>query len=380
MIVAGEISGDLYGSNLIENIKKSMGDIYMFGTGGPKMEKAGLKLICDTSCWGTIGLVEALKKTPKIYIYYRKLIKLMVEEKPDVLVLIDYPGLNMRLARFAKNINIPVVYYFPPSKFAKDSKDVADAAATIDYVAAPFISTAKIYEGAGANVEFVGNPLVDIVKPTKTSEELIKEFGFEGKKIISILPGSRMREIDYLLPILLDSVKSLRSKLENTEFVMPITSSVFQRNGLNKNFFENYVKKSGIPVKIFYDRTYDLLSISQTAIITSGTATLEAACLNCPMVIVYKVSKITELIARYFSNLPDYIGMPNLILSKNSIKELIQNDVTPEIITKETLKIINSEEEYLRIKEDLKRVVRLLGKTGAGLKVAEKIKEMMDNN
>jgi len=377
MIVAGEISGDLYGSNLIENIKKVLPDVVMFGTGGPKMKEAGLELICDTSCWGTIGLIEALKKAPKIYLYYLKLVKLMDNKKPDLLVLIDYPGLNMRLARYAKKLGIPVVYYFPPSKFAKDSKFVKDAAETIDYVAAPFVSTAKIYKEAGANVEFVGNPLVDIVKPSKSANEIREEFSFGERRVISIMPGSRMREIHYMLPPLLETTRMLSQKLDNTEFVMPITSSVFQRNGLSRDFFEKEVRKAGVDVKTFYDRTYDLLSVSEMAIITSGTATLEATCLTCPMVIVYKVSKITEILARYFSNLPDYIGMPNLILSKGSIRELIQEDVTPEKIMEESLKIINSDGEKSRIKEDLSRAVKLLGQPGAGLRVANKIGEIL---
>ncbi len=378
MVVAGEISGDLYGSDLIYNIRKILPECDIFGAGGPKMASAGMKLSFNSSAWGTIGLVEAIKILPRLYFIYKKLIKLMHEEKPDLLVLIDYPGLNMRLARYAKKIGIPVIYYFPPSKFVKDPLLVKDAANHIDYVAAPFVTTAKIYRDAGANVEFVGNPLVDIVKPTKDASTLKKEFNLSDKRIISVLPGSRVREIYYMLPALLGAVKCISNKIDNIEFIMPITSSIFEKSGMNLEYFNQFVRDFDVPVKIICDRTYDVLSITDLSIITSGTATLEAACLRNPMVIVYKVSKITELLAKKLSNLPDYIGMPNIILSEKIIPELIQGDVTAENIANECIAILNSEERITEIKKNLDKVIRYLGQPGAGLKVAKRIKNMLE--
>lgn len=377
MIVAGEISGDLYGSDLILHLRREMPAAELFGAGGPKMKAAGMDLLYDTSGWGTIGMVEAVKKLPRLYFAYRRLRRAISERRPDALILIDYPGMNMRLARAARAEGIPVVYYFPPSKWVKDPRCVADAARTIDFVAAPFISTAKLYRDAGARVEFVGNPLLDIVRASGTRSELAARFGTEGKSVVALLPGSREREIQYMLPLLLETARELARVRPDDVYLMPVTSAAFDRTGLGPEFFHQAIRRDGAPVRLVIDQTYDIMALANVAVITSGTATLEAACLQCPMVIVYQVSKITEWVARCISSLPDHFGMPNLILGRRIIPELIQEQVTPENVVHECRKILEDEETGKQVARDLQQVVRYLGRPGAGARLAQRIHEMI---
>ena len=379
MIVAGEISGDLFGADLLRELRKLAPDLSVYGVGGPMMVEHGLELLYDSSGWGTIGVVEALKKLPTLYFAYRRLLSLLDSRRPDLLVLVDYPGLNMRLARRAKNRGIPVVYHFPPSKWVMDPALVADAARHIDFVAAPFVSTAKVYRDAGSNVAFVGNPLLDIVKPTVPAAEFRAEFSLARSRTISILPGSRNREIQYLLPLLLESVRGLAAAGVEADFLMPLTSSLFRRNGFDRAFFERAVARSGADVRILVDRTYDALAVSDLAIIASGTATLEAALLGCPMVIIYQVSKVTEFFARRFSALPEHFGLPNLILSRRVVPELLQEEVTPDRMANECRILLDDPERLGRMRSDLKRVARYLGRPGASERVAKRIVSMLES-
>jgi lipid-A-disaccharide synthase len=180
-----------------------------------------------------------------------------------------------------------------------------------------------------------------------------------------------------MLPILLKTAVLLNDRMKDTEFLMPITSSVFETSGLDIKYFKDHVKNWDVPVRIICDETYDVLSISDLSIITSGTATLEATCLGCPMVIVYKVSKATEWAARLLTHLPDYFGVPNLILGREAVPELLQESATPEMVSRACLDILDSPEKQQQIREDLTKVVRYLGKPGAGLRVAEHIRDML---
>lgn len=379
MIIAGEISGDLYGHPLVLELMKSGRDIEISGIGGPRMKSAGMKTYYDSSSWGTIGMIEAIKKLPYLYWAYYDIGEKLKRVMPDVLVLIDYPGFNMRLCRYAKQLGIPTLYYFPPAKWSYNHEDVCDAARTITRVAAPFEHTYDIYKKAGANVEFVGNPLLEIVKTRSSREEILKKLkAAEGEKIISLLPGSRSMEVRYMLPVLAETAAMLGAKIKNARFIMPVSSSTISKGtGITLEYIKNVINSYGAEVSVETDMTYDILAASDFSIITSGTATLEAACLLTPMVIIYKVSLLTEIYARTMTSLPKYFGLPNLILNKAVVPEFIQTNVTPEIISESVVEILNSSDKLADMKNELKAVVKNLGDIGATKKVSEMILEMV---
>jgi lipid-A-disaccharide synthase len=379
MIIAGEISGDLYGHPLVLELMRSGRQFEIFGIGGPRMKSAGMKTFYDSSSWGTIGMIEAIKKLPYLYWAYYDISEKLKRSLPDVLVLIDYPGFNMRLCRYAKQLSIPTLYYFPPSKWSYNHEDVCDAARTITRVAAPFEHTFDIYKKAGANVEFVGNPLLEIVKTRNGRAEILKKLKADnGEKIISLLPGSRSMEVRYMLPVLAETAAILKTKIQNSRFIMPVSSSTISSGtGITLEYIKNVINSYGADISVETDMTYDILSVSDFSVITSGTATLEAACLLTPMVIVYKVSLLTEIYARLMTSLPKYFGLPNLILNKAVVPEFIQKDVTAEIISESVVSFLNSSQKLADMKNELKLVVKKLGGIGATKKVSDMILEMV---
>jgi len=379
MIIAGEISGDLYGYPLVSEIYNSAPGVEVFGVGGPKMKSTGMKIFYDSSSWGTIGMIEAVKKLPHLYFVLCDIYKKLAQLKPDLLVLIDYPGFNMRLCRHAKKLGIPTLYYFPPSKWTYNPVDVADASHNITKVAAPFAHTYDIYKKAGANVEFVGNPLLEIVKPSASRETIMKKLNLsEGGRVISLLPGSRAMEVKYMLPILIGTAECMADKMKDITFIMPVSSStVSAGTGITLEYIRNKISLSKTPIKLVLDQTYDVLSVSDFAVITSGTATLEAACLKVPMIIAYKVSLLTEIFARTITSLPKYFGLPNLILNRVVVPEFIQKDVEPELISNSAIEILNSPQKLADIRTSLDEVAKNLGEPGATKKVASLILQMI---
>lgn len=377
MVVAGEISGDLYGGDLVRALRELEPGVEIFGAGGPRMREAGMEQIYDSSGWGTIGVVEALKRLPRLFFAYRGLCDLLVTRRPGALALIDYPGLNMRLARRARALGIPVVYYFPPSSWATDPAHVRDAARHIDFVAAPFVATAKLYRDAGARVEFVGNPLLDLVKPSAPPARLRAEFCISGGPVVSLLPGSRVREVEYLLPPLLQAARRLGDGRPGIRFLMPLPGSALSGGGLTLDRFETAARDAGVAVTLLVDRTHDALSVSDAAVITSGTATLEAALLACPTVTVYRVSRITEWLARRFSALPERFALPNLILARDAVPELLQDDADGERIAAACAPLLDDPARARAMRDDLVRVARYLGPPGAGKRVAFRILSML---
>ncbi len=379
LIVAGETSGDFYAGSLIDVLKKTAPfDIY--AVGGIQTAHRDVNLLYDSTNWAAIGLFEAFKQAPRLLLVLRKLRKFIIEKKPDLIILVDYPGFNMRLVHIAEKLGIPTVYYFPPSKFAIDPKNVADAAGSITRVAANFASTYEVYKNAGAEVDFVGHPLLDHAVPAMTKEETYKKYGLiPGRPVIGLCPGSRKSELQLLLPIMLAAGKIIHSKFPDFQFVVPVIetegSEVF---GMQKSDLHKQLENSGLPVKLAEGKIYDVMNIAKFLLISSGTATLEASYIGTPMIICYKVSLFTEIQARLFYKLPEFIGLPNIIIKRKAIPELIQHDLTPEKLAEMALEIINDPEKYDKQKQDLAEVVSQLGEPGAHERVARIVMELLD--
>lgn len=373
LITAGETSGDIYTSTLIDKLLLRKPNLEIFAVGGVQTSKRPVKLLYDSSNWAAIGLVEAIKQFPRLIVVLKKLKAFLRKMRPDLLILVDYPGFNMRLVKEAYKLGIPTLYYFPPSKFATDPKDVADAAKHITLVAANFSFTYEVYKKAGANVKMVGHPLLDIAKPLYSKSEAIQRFGLDpNKTTIALCPGSRKSELTQMLPIMLQAAKLLHKKNDNLQFVIPV---IYSNNdlifGIPRHEIQNLINTINLPIKLIEGNIYDVMNISKLLLISSGTATLEAANIGTPMVIVYKVSFTTEIIARIFAKIPPYIGMPNIILNKPAIPELIQHNLTPQNLAHTAWNLLTCDSEYNQQKENLKKVISHLGKPGAHDKVVE---------
>ncbi len=378
LIVAGETSGDFYAASLIDVLKKN-GDYEIFAVGGIQTRQRDVTMLCDSTNWAAIGFFEAIKQAPHLFLVLYRLRRFLIEQRPDLVLLVDYPGFNMRLVHAASKLGIPTLYYFPPSKFATDPASVTDAAGSITRVAANFASTYEIYKAAGANVEFVGHPLLDHAKPVMTAEETCLKYGLKpDKPVIGLCPGSRRSELGQLLPIMLEAGKIIHRRYPDCQFVVPVIategSEVF---GVQKSALREQLKASGIPVTLAEGKIYDLMKLARILLICSGTATLEATYVGTPMVICYKVSVFTEIQARLFYQLPRFIGLPNIIIGRMAVPELIQHDLTPENLAAKAFELLESPEKYEQQKKDFTEVISHLGEPGAHERVAEMVDELL---
>ena len=364
LISAGEASGDIHAAAVTAAIKKIDSSAEVFGMGGDALRNAGGEVLFDIKDHGVMGFVEVLKKLPDLFKLRDDFEKVMDERKPDCLITVDYPGFNMKLAKLAHDKGIPVVSYIAPSAWAWHKSRAKKVAKIVDKVACIFPFEYDVYKEAGAPVEFVGHPLVDIVKPRMTREEAMAFAGKEeGKKLILLMPGSRLMEIEKMLPTLLEAAKLIKKQLPEVGFVMPRAGTI------PVSLLEEKIKASGLEVKITEGNNYDLFSVADLALATSGTVTLEAALCGLGSVIVYKTNPVTYFIAKLVVNIP-HIGLPNIVAAKSVLPELIQNDFTPAKVAQEALVLLESERNA-KMKEDLAYVKERLGKSGAVGRVAE---------
>lgn len=381
LIVAGEPSGDFYAASLIDALSKT-NQFEIFAIGGVQTAQRDVTLLYDSTDWAAIGLFESFKKAPKLLLILRKLKKFISQKKPDLIILVDYPGFNMRVVHVANKMNIPTVYYFPPSKFAEDPAKVADAASSITAVAANFASTYKVYKAAGANVKFVGHPLLDHAKPSMSKEETCKWLGLDSEKpVIGLCPGSRKSELCQLLPVMLQAGKIIHKQNPEYQFVVPVIATdgdeVF---GVKKSVLQKQLEAADIPVTLAEGKIYDVMNVSKLLLISSGTATLEASYVGVPMVICYKVSFFTEIQARLFYKLPKFIGLPNIIINKMACPELIQQDLTPKNLSEKALNVLNNPEVYQKQKDEFTEIVLHLGEPGAHSRVVELVLDILEKN
>lgn len=364
LISAGEASGDIHAAAVTRELKKIAPETEVFGMGGDCLREAGGEVLFDIKEHGVMGFVEIICKLPALFKLKNAFAKVMEERRPDCLVVVDYPGFNMRLAKLAKSMGIPVVSYISPSAWAWHKSRARSVAQIVNKVAAIFPFEYEVYKAAGADTEFVGHPLVDIVKPHLTQADAWEKAGKQaGRDLILLLPGSRLMEIQKMLPTMLQAAKLILEKRPDTDFTMPRAKTI------PLEMLENMVKAAGVPVKIIEGDNYDVMFSADLALATSGTVTLEAALCGLGSVIVYKTSPITAFIARRVINIPD-IGLPNIVAGRHILPELLQEDFTPERLQQEALKLLEPERNA-QMKKDLAYVKERLGASGAVHRVAE---------
>jgi lipid-A-disaccharide synthase len=370
MISVGEASGDLHGARLAAALKELQPDITLLGMGGQAMHAAGVELIYDIADLGVMGIVEVIKNLRRLFVLRDQLVDVMKRERPDALVVIDYPGFNMRLAKKAKKLGIPIISYISPSAWAWGKGRAKETAEIVDRVAAIFPFEAKVYEEAGAKVTFVGHPLLDIVKPSMSKEAAYELFGADpAQPVAMLMPGSRAQEIDKLLPDILQAAELIAEKLPKCQFYLPIASTIAPDR------IQGQLAKRCISVTLTQENTYDLMNISNLAIAASGTATLETSLMKVPTVIIYRVNALTYWIGRRLVKIP-HIGLPNIVAGRQVVPELLQAAVTPQRIAAESLDILLNPARQQQLQLDLAEVRSRLGESGAVAKAAAVILEV----
>ena len=373
LISAGEASGDLYAGAVTRGIKQLNPEAEVFGMGGDCLREAGGEVLFDIKDHSLMGFVEVLKKLPDVWKLRNAFIDLMEKRKPDVLLTIDYPGFNMRLAKLAKERGINVVYFIAPQVWAWRPGRAADVAKVTDKIACIFPFECDFYKSYGANIEFIGHPLVDTVKPSLSRKEAEELAGKRtGHPLILLMPGSREMEIQRLLPVMLGAAKILKQKRPELDFAIPRAATIA------KGILEDSVRQAGLNIRLIEGHNYDVMSVADLAIVTSGTVTLEAAMCGLGCEILYKSSPVSFWIAKRVVKIPN-IGLPNIVAGRQIEPELLQDDCTPDKIASTALELLEPE-RFAQLQRDLLEVKEKLGEPGAVKRVAELVLRMAGQN
>jgi lipid-A-disaccharide synthase len=339
MLSAGETSGDLHGSTLCRALRDLDPAVRLYGMGGTRMAAAGMEVVADPTAHAVVGTSEAVGRVPALYRAYRALVRRLRADRPRVLVVIDFPEFNMRLARQARRAGVPVVFFIPPQVWAWRRGRVRLIARLASRVLAVFPFEAPMYQAAGAPVEFVGHPLLDVLPPGLDRARARLGLGIEPDlSVVGLFPGSRREEITRLLPAMLDAARRLVALDGPTpRFALGLAPSVDRR--LVEALLAGAERAGGPPVEILEHRTYELMAAADAILIASGTATLEAALLGAPMVVCYRVSRFTELISRLLIRIPR-ISLPNIVAGRDVVPELLQREVTGARLAQETRRLL----------------------------------------
>jgi len=372
MIVAGEASGDMYGARVVEEAHRLDSSVRFFGIGGVAMRRVGVETLVDSKEMAVMGLFEVISHFGVIYRAFKLLKSRLLNEKPDLLILIDYPGFNLRLAAVAKRAGIKVLYYITPQVWAWHSSRAKKIARLVDHAAVILPFEAPFFERVGLPVTFVGHPLLEMASPSMTKEAAQHEFGLEQKlRTVGLFPGSRKREIDSLLSVMLESAKLLQERFSDLQFILPLASSV------DREVVERKIAESGVAVTVVEGKNYDVMQTCDAIIAASGTVTMEIALFGVPMVIVYKASPLTFAIGMRLLNV-DHVGICNIVAGERIVPELLQDDAEPLKIAAELARMLADSQYAESIRHKLLTVRSLLGDSGASQRVARLAMDIME--
>lgn len=360
LIVAGEHSGDIIGGHLAKELQ-NITPCHLQGVGSTNMQKAGVNLILSSDELAVVGAAEVIKKFSTLKSAMRTLTNLLNHNPPDLLILIDYPGFNLRLAARAKKAGIKVMFYVSPQIWAWHYSRIKKIKRNVDLMAVLYPFEEQIYQKENVPVNFVGHPLIQSIRPSLTKADAYSTFGLNpDHPIIGLLPGSRSHEIEKLLPVMLTSANLIKQKVQQAQFILPLAQN------LNPKCLENY-DLTGI--NVVTDHTYNALQLCDAAITTSGTVTLEVAVMGVPQVIIYKVSPITAFIGYLVTNLKQ-IGLCNIVANQTVALELLQSKVKSTVISNEIIRILADKQYSLSIKEKLSQLKQSLQSDNASQRAA----------
>ncbi len=338
-IVTGELSGETHAARLVHALMQAL-PMQFSGIGSTMLSEAGVRTVCDYRNISLTGLSEVLAKAGHIRHAYRVLKDHLKRERPDLLILVDFPGFNLRVARLAHRLDIPVVYFIPPQLWAWRKGRIRQVQSSVDLVLCILPFEEALYRDHGVPVAYVGHPYVRTVKPEYEKEAFYSMFGIDGSApVITVMPGSRQNEAGKHMPLLLSVIDHLKAGLDRLTVLLPIADSI------DDAFFTPFIENRGyvIPVKKL---AHDCLTYSDAAIIASGSATLEAALLGVPSCVVYKISAFSYLIARMVVKVK-YISLPNILAGKEVFPEFIQS-IDPQRIAKTVISLLNSDTSAVR--------------------------------
>ena len=373
MIVAGEASADLHGANLVKAINRSDPNVVFWGVGGKGMERVGVKILVPSSEMAVVGITEAFVRLRTIFSARKKLKSILKNHNPDLLILLDYPEFNLNLAKIANRLKVPVLYYISPQVWAWRRGRVKKIARRVGRMAVILPFEEPFYRERGVRVDYVGHPLMDAFEASNIRSirsVMDNEKAPFPNPVIGLLPGSRKEEVQNLLPVMVKSAEILKERYKGVRCLLPLAET------LDMEFVKSFIDDSMVDIEIVQGNIYEILNHCHAALVTSGTATLETAIMGVPMVIVYKVSLVSSWVARMVIKVP-YIGLVNLVAGEGVVPELHQDDVLPERLAGEILKVLEDKGIRENMIKNLMKVKETLGKGGASRRTAELALGMM---
>jgi lipid-A-disaccharide synthase len=369
MLSCGEASGDLYAAALVEALRAREPTIDVFGLGGDRFGAAGGRLIGDFHGLTVTGLIEVLKILPDSYAMLKRLVQAATDERPDVLVVIDYPDFNFRLMTAVKRLGVPVVYYVSPQLWAWRPGRIQTMKTVVDRVLPIFPFEEPIYRAEGMDVRFVGHPLVDLATAGEPRESFAARHDLDpARPIVALLPGSRPNELTRLVPVIAAAVPRIASAVVGTQFL------VARAPNLPDSYFGPF-HGMGVPIRVVEGQTDDVLAASDAVVTASGTATIQAALHGKPMLVVYRLSPMTYRIGKPLVRVSMY-SMVNLVAGERVVTELIQDACTPEAVARETIELLTNSERVTDMKLQLSVVRERLGGSGASGRAADAVLEV----
>jgi lipid-A-disaccharide synthase len=377
LILAGEASGDLHAAGLLREFRRLHPETRFFGTGGDRMAAQGCELIYHVKDISFMGFAEVIRHLPFIRRMMRTLLNECRRRRPAAVVLVDYPGFNLRFAarlrRLPEMARTPILYYISPQVWAWHSSRIPQIARLVDRMAVIFDFEAPLYQAAGLRADFVGHPLLEVVEPSLNKAAFLHDLGLEGAgPLLALAPGSRRQEVHRLLPLFLQTAARLRRDFPNLKALVgcsPTLDPVVYRD-------LKVAAGGGEEILLLSNRTYDLLAHSDAVLAASGTVTLETALLGTPLVVAYKMTPSTYWIARRLVKIP-HISLVNVVAGRRVVREFIQDHATPQALAAELAPLLTDTERRRIMLDDLAQVKARLGPGGASAKVARILQSMI---
>jgi lipid-A-disaccharide synthase len=345
LISAGEASGDLHGAKLIKALKKIEPDLKISAMGGKQMQQAGADIVVDIKGMSVMGLFDVLAQLPRILRALFTMRDYLRQQKPDLLIVIDYSGFHLRLIKYAKQAGVKVLYFIPPQLWASRTHRIKTVRKYVDKIAVIMPFEVDFYRKHGMEAVFVGHPLRNDAVTTMSVDEMKQKYGLSSKRIVGLFPGSRHAEIKKMLPAILKSARLIKQQFPTTEFVMPLAST------LSRDEIEPYFAKYDLKVNLIEDNIYNVIQLCEAIIAVSGTVTVQIALMQIPMVIIYKINP--PYFPLQFFVKTGFLGLCNIMAQKGIVKEFWQQHVTANNIYHEIYQILTDKKYSQQMRKEL---------------------------
>ncbi|WP_455380684.1 lipid-A-disaccharide synthase [Acidihalobacter prosperus] len=372
LIITGEASGDQHAAQLVRAVLEKKPETQFAGIGGKAMKQAGVDILVDSADLAVVGLVEVLIHYRTLRRALEQMKKRLREDQPDLLILVDYPDFNLRLAKTARELGIKVLYYISPQVWAWRRKRVFTIRDRVNLMAVVFPFELPFYQSVGVPARYVGHPLVDEAQSGLTRDQAALTLGLDPKQpIVGLFPGSRRSELQRLLPIQLEAARRLKSEITDLQFILPCAST------LNDEIIQPYLKDNPLNIKIVSANFYDVIQCCDAITSASGTATLEIALMGKPLVVIYRVNPISYMIMQRLVKV-DHIALCNIVAGKRIAKELIQHEATPEAIALELKRLLTDDAYVADMGESFADLKQQLGSGQSSSNIGDLTLEMLD--